>query len=142
MSYQITADCNGCGACVQWCPTKAIQGRRKQKHTILESKCIECGACGRICPSRAVVDAKGELQARAILALWPKPVWDYSRCNGCEICITACPVDCLKIVEKSSETNPLGIGKPYLASPRLCISCGFCVRECSEGAVKLLANCV
>jgi len=52
--YSINANCEGCGACVRLCPSGAIAGEKKQRHTIDPEKCIKCGACRSACKSDAV----------------------------------------------------------------------------------------
>jgi Pyruvate/2-oxoacid:ferredoxin oxidoreductase delta subunit len=139
MAYQIGAGCNGCGYCVQWCPSKAIQGRRKQPHKIIAERCIECGACGRICGQRAVMDAAGHLQQRIRLAEWPKPRWDYARCDGCAVCVDACPTHSISIGNRGLAEDEGDILMPFLAKSSGCISCGFCRRDCPREAIDMLA---
>ena len=52
--YKITADCIGCGACVDECSVQAIlpQG---DIYTIEISICNECGACVDTCPVGAII---------------------------------------------------------------------------------------
>lgn len=47
--------CVGCGACVRKCPANAINGERKQPHTIDTHLCIRCGACVAVCRFDAVI---------------------------------------------------------------------------------------
>ena len=51
----IIGECNHCGACVEFCPTKAIDS---ETLAIDASKCIRCFACVKKCPRKA---RKGEL---------------------------------------------------------------------------------
>lgn len=55
LSYFITEDCTGCTRCVRVCPTKAITGTVKQRHTIDQEKCIKCGACMNACTFKAII---------------------------------------------------------------------------------------
>ncbi len=53
---EIIADlCKGCTACARKCPVDAIQGEKKQPHTIDAEKCIKCGACAEACKFGAIV---------------------------------------------------------------------------------------
>jgi ferredoxin len=49
IQYSIAEDCTGCGACAKVCPTKAIEGDRKQTHHILVELCSKCGSCKDVC---------------------------------------------------------------------------------------------
>ena len=51
----IVGECSHCGACVEFCPTKAIDS---DTLVIDASKCIRCFACVKKCPRKA---RKGEL---------------------------------------------------------------------------------
>jgi len=56
IQYSISeADCTGCGACSKVCPTKAIEGERKQSHHILLELCSKCGSCIDVCKASAVM---------------------------------------------------------------------------------------
>ncbi len=135
--YSITDACNGCGFCVQWCPVKAIHGRRRTRHWI-EASCVGCGACGRICAFGAITDAEGVLQTRLPLSAWPKPVWDYSQCEPCLECQSACPAACIRMADNRGEDlSQVPVGKPYLVRPKACLSCGFCVDSCPSSAIRL-----
>jgi len=54
-TFEITDECNGCGACVRACPTEAIEGTKKEVHTLDQAKCIQCGACFDACNFDAVL---------------------------------------------------------------------------------------
>jgi electron transport complex protein RnfB len=135
MSYTITDHCNGCGACMRFCPVDAIAGEKKEKHRIVEKLCIECGACGRICPEGAVVNPDGEVCTMIKRSQWAKPRFDKKLCASCNICIDACPVNCIGLSAAASEKNPYGY--PYLKDEKACIGCGFCADECPVGAVTM-----
>ena len=53
--YKIKVDydaCTACGACTKACPSMAMEGILKQKHTIPD--CFVCGNCLEVCPVNAV----------------------------------------------------------------------------------------
>jgi NAD-dependent dihydropyrimidine dehydrogenase PreA subunit len=52
---------------------------------------------------------------------------DVALCNGCGICVDYCPMDVLKMDEKSQ--------KAFLKYVRDCQSCFLCERECPEKAI-------
>ncbi len=52
--YMINDKCTGCMLCAKKCPTEAISGEKKQKHTINQEKCIKCGICYDVCKFDAV----------------------------------------------------------------------------------------
>lgn len=58
MSYfQVNEACNGCLACVQNCPARALDARDDGDLRILAhnmSRCARCGTCWRVCPQHAV----------------------------------------------------------------------------------------
>jgi Fe-S-cluster-containing hydrogenase component 2 len=37
------------------CPVKAIEGEKKQSHTVLADLCSKCGSCKDVCKSDAVI---------------------------------------------------------------------------------------
>ncbi len=46
--------CTGCTLCAKVCPTDAITGERKKRHTIDQALCTRCGACRTVCKFDAV----------------------------------------------------------------------------------------
>jgi len=54
LNYKINDNCTGCTLCARNCPTECIEGQRKEKHIIDQSKCIKCGNCFNVCNFDAV----------------------------------------------------------------------------------------
>jgi NADH-quinone oxidoreductase subunit F len=56
VSYDIDQmKCIGCTKCATNCPTKAIIGKAKLPHIVVNDKCIKCGKCLEVCPVNAVI---------------------------------------------------------------------------------------
>jgi len=51
MAFVITEDCLACGACLDECPSGAIQ--EGDIYSITDD-CVECGACVDCCPNNAI----------------------------------------------------------------------------------------
>lgn len=52
--------CNGCGLCVEKCPTDAIELGDDGKANRNEDWCIGCGVCARFCPEGAISLVEGK----------------------------------------------------------------------------------
>jgi electron transport complex protein RnfB len=50
----IDVKCDGCGACVPFCPVDAIQGERGKRFVVNKEKCIGCGLCLDKCHLHAI----------------------------------------------------------------------------------------
>jgi F420-non-reducing hydrogenase iron-sulfur subunit len=62
-TYIIDPDkCKACSICKERCPVDAIDGEKKQVHSINQDICIKCGTCIEACPPRfnAVQNISGE----------------------------------------------------------------------------------
>jgi 2-oxoglutarate ferredoxin oxidoreductase subunit delta len=46
--------CKGCGICVAFCPTKALELKNDKAVLADVDKCIQCGACELRCPDYAI----------------------------------------------------------------------------------------
>jgi ferredoxin len=55
--YQVdVSKCEGCGDCVEVCPSSAITLADK-KAVINQDDCAECGSCEAECPNQAISEA-------------------------------------------------------------------------------------
>ena len=55
--------CNGCGVCVDECPTGAIKVK-EEKAKIYMEECIRCALCHDVCPQEAVRHDSDKVPAR------------------------------------------------------------------------------
>jgi ferredoxin len=55
---------------------------------------------------------------------------DDEKCNGCGICIKACPADTIR----------LGYKKARLTDPVDCMACGDCIAICPTNAITLVKS--
>ena len=46
--------CTGCGICVQYCPTRAVEMCGSLPRIVRPQDCAYCGACEEICPAGAI----------------------------------------------------------------------------------------
>ncbi len=54
--YEIdVGQCNGCGSCMQHCPSAAVLGEKKEPHIIDQTTCTKCGMCYHTCKFDAVL---------------------------------------------------------------------------------------
>ncbi|MBN1346504.1 MAG: NADH-quinone oxidoreductase subunit NuoF [Phycisphaerae bacterium] len=58
--------CIGCGSCIKACPVDAIEGKKKEPHTIKPEICIKCGSCFGVCPVGAVLKQSTGLQKEQV----------------------------------------------------------------------------
>jgi 4Fe-4S ferredoxin len=80
----------------------------------------------------------------------PRPVIDLNRCEGKAVCVEVCPYQVFDIRALSAEeAGPLSLkgklkrflhGNNVAVAVRAedCHACGLCVKECPEGAIKLV----
>ncbi len=68
-----------------------------------------------------------------------KPVFDYSICVACGICVQACPFSTLELQKEDVDKYH----KPYpeIARPN-CTGCGMCSRQCPLDAIKMVEETI
>jgi flavoprotein len=79
--FQVNEKCNGCLACVQNCPARALEAKESGgMQTLYHSmaRCARCATCWRVCPQRAI-EFQHMLENR-----WDEVVThELVRCNIC-----------------------------------------------------------
>jgi NADH:ubiquinone oxidoreductase subunit F (NADH-binding) len=53
--YILPEKCSGCGLCLEVCTAGAIQGVKKEVHTLDTSLCTKCRSCVRVCARNAII---------------------------------------------------------------------------------------
>jgi len=89
--FQVNDKCNGCLACVQNCPARALDAKEVDGIQILlhnMARCARCATCWRICPQHAV-EFQHMLQNR-----WDEVV--SHKLVRCEVCGEVVHVEVLK----------------------------------------------
>jgi len=132
MSYQITDDCVGCGACAKKCPENAISGQPKSKHQIDSLFCAECGVCFNTCPRGAVMDPQGRRSPKKGKTVEIKAHIDKRICAACKTCLINCPQEAVRVVSKG-----LFKGFHCEVDTEKCVGCGCCCKLCIMGAITL-----
>lgn len=59
---------------------------------------------------------------------------DTARCKGCDICVTSCPFDVLRM---SKEVNEKGYTYSYMLNPDNCTGCASCGLVCPDGCIRV-----
>jgi Na+-translocating ferredoxin:NAD+ oxidoreductase subunit B len=62
-------------------------------HLEIASICIACDNCRVVCPEKAIISNGKEYYIEK---------WS---CTLCNLCIEVCPIDCIKIIEKNSQSK-------------------------------------
>jgi len=62
--------------------------------TIDYQECMSCGVCVQVCPWSYLELSKTDLDAQH--KPYPVLLPDHA-CNGCDLCVIACPVDCMAL---------------------------------------------
>jgi 2-oxoglutarate ferredoxin oxidoreductase subunit delta len=61
-------------------------------------------------------------------------VIDREHCKGCELCVSACPTDVIRM-EKS--VNGKGYHFAYMENPDACTGCANCAVICPDGVITV-----
>jgi ferredoxin len=92
-----------------------------------------CNCCGCCC--EAMIAARRFAAAHPIHTTPFLAKVDDARCNGCERCVRACPVEALSAVSANDPRQPRRTVARLDAGR--CLGCGVCVRACRQDALGL-----
>lgn len=59
---------------------------------------------------------------------------DELRCKGCELCVTACPKQCIIMSDSFSVT---GYYPAKFCKPEACTGCALCAQICPDVAIEV-----
>jgi electron transport complex protein RnfB len=97
--------CSACGKCVEACPKNCITiadatmspymkcrniDKGKDITRVCKAGCIGCALCAKSCPRGAITMVDN------------LPVFDYSKCDHCNICVGKCPVKVFVVKEEDN----------------------------------------
>jgi len=92
-----------------------------------------CNCCGCCC--EAMIAARKFGMLNPVHTSNFLPVVDESQCNGCGICVNACPVEAMSLVSANDAGDPKA--KRAKVDEELCLGCGVCARTCAHKNLSL-----
>jgi ferredoxin len=100
---------------------------------VRESVNFICNCCGCCC--EAMIAARRFAAMSPIHTTAFLPAVDEPRCDGCERCVRACPVEAMSAVSANDPHRPRR--SVARLAEAVCLGCGVCVRACRTGALAL-----
>ncbi|WP_027177292.1 ATP-binding protein [Maridesulfovibrio hydrothermalis] len=94
--------------------------------------CHCCGCCCNLLNGIKFSGYPGVLVSSSFIA-----AVDLNDCNGCGLCVKACPVDAISIYKKEKD-DPAGRAERYaVVDKSICLGCGVCSLKCKTEALKM-----
>ena len=59
---------------------------------------------------------------------------DFERCKACELCVVACPKNC---IEMGTRINGQGYAAAVFARPGDCTGCAICAEGCPDACIAV-----
>ncbi|MBI5343507.1 MAG: 4Fe-4S dicluster domain-containing protein [Deltaproteobacteria bacterium] len=59
---------------------------------------------------------------------------DFERCKACELCVPACPKNC---IEMGRRINAGGFAAAVFARPEDCTGCAICAESCPDVCIEV-----
>lgn len=131
--------CIRCQACVNICPTNALQPLLLQSGlyglwtptltpSIGECK-VDCNKCSTVCPTQAIapfdISTKYNIKIGTAILSKDKCI-PYAEGKQCGKCIPVCPTAAIGFIEQNNLKFPTQIDF------QLCVGCGVCEKVCDE----------
>ncbi|MDH5611492.1 MAG: ferredoxin-type protein NapF [Gammaproteobacteria bacterium] len=132
---QFTQTCDGCGECIEQCPTKIIRKGRGNYPVINFNvgECLFCGKCVDACEPKALIINESQ------------PPWSVEASINTVTCIAFNGVECRSCYDPC-EANSItmtprlgGVSIPVINTD-LCTGCGACFAICPTKAITMFTN--
>ncbi|MBT8508095.1 ferredoxin [Methanomicrobiaceae archaeon CYW5] len=142
--------CVRCTICEDVCPRDAIdrqvavyegaeEGAKARqtaleattKFTVDDEKCTKCGICGDLCPA---IDVNRKPFSAESGKVEGEVVWNEELCDGCTVCVEACPEEAIT-VERIVSSGKLD-GTVSIMDENCC-TCRWCAINCPTEAITV-----